>query len=531
MAQDFLTLEGPSHKQKCPCALDFLSLGEKLSTDETLGWNWRGYTRAKRWSSPPVSENKSWTPGKQIKIFSTPIPRKPSIQEEASIREMNIDRKRRGVSAFISDPMRITALGESLTKTAAFKRAAALENRAALTARQGTSMWVESDEAERQNAMAKRLEILTKDASADVTEKTPDLFSIYANGEELALGSWFSRAFTPPRAVRNIVRRIVPRQVSRLFNIKTYKPSKAVGKALRYAGAIAFTFGTGGAGLFMGKTRNKMFGLTGGEQKTFDAAAKAGRVIAAVAVTVATGAALAPAIGRLGASAAAKGGLLNYLKTGFGKKFLETKAGGLIMKDLKSDALWKFVKGTAGSALGSIITSKINKNTVPPEVYASLPNNAPVEIPQAQAPAGNAGRGEGGGGAGQAPSEQEPQEMPPSTAGANSMDPVTQENPDSDNSMATLPPAPTPPAFDDMTMPELTDTERQKYDEAAEAPPEEAPVEETQASKFEKNFDQALSGVRSRSLGAVRSGFLKRKKARKAFDKKVALVRSRPAWL
>jgi hypothetical protein len=429
------------------------------------------------------------------------------------------------------------SLGESLTKTAAFKKAAARENRAVLTARQGTSMWVESDEAERQNAMAKKLEALTKSTTEDsVSEKAPDLFSIYADGEEAGMSEglgWpnFRRMFTPPAAVRRVVRKIVPKQVTRLFNISTYKPPKAIGKALRYAGATAFTFGTFGAGMFMGKTRNKMFGLTGGEQKTFDAAAKAGRVIAAVAVTVASGAALAPAMAKIGASAAAKGGMMKYLSTTLGKKFLTSKVGSLIMKDSKGGGLLKFVKGLGGKVAESMVLSKINKNSVPPEVYASLPENTPVEIPQAQAPAGNAGRGEGGGGAGQGYTEQEPQEMPASQAGANSMDPVTQENPDSDNSMATLPPAPEPPAFDDMTMPELTDTERQKYDEAAEAPPEEAPVAQTEAVKFEENFDQALSGVRSRSLGAVRSGFLKRKKARKAFDKKVALVLRRPTWL
>jgi len=430
----------------------------------------------------------------------------------------------------LCNPLSFLSLGESFTNTAAFKAAAARENKAALTSRQSTSMWVESDEAGRQNAMAKRLEELQKDPNAAVTEKTPDLFSIYSMGESsadqgLSLGGWsWRRAFTPPARVRNIVRRIVPKQISRML-----KPSKTFKKGLRYYGATLFTMT--GPGMFMGKTRNKMFGLTGGEQKTFDKAAKVAKYVAAAVVVVATAGAAAPAMSgtmaKLGASAGGKMGFLKYLGSSLGKKFLTNKAGSVLMKDIGGDAVFKMVK----SGIGSIITSKIDKSSIPPEEYAALPNNVPVEIPQAQAPAGNAGRGEGGGGAGQGYSEQEPQEMPASQAGANSMDPVSQENPDSDNYMATLPPAPTPPAFDDMTMPELVDTERQKYDEAAEAPPEEAPVEETQASKFEENFNQALSGVRSRSLGAMRSGFLKRKKARKAFDKKVALIRSRPSWL
>lgn len=434
-----------------------------------------------------------------------------------------------------STPFGFLELGERLSDTAAFKAAAARENKAALIARQDTSMWVESDEAGRQNAMAAKLDLLTKDPNAAVTEKTPDLFSIYSMGEcSTELGFFnFKRMFTPPARIRNIVKRIVPRQVTRLFNISTYKPPKPLAKALRYAGAL----NTLPLTLVSGKMRNKMFGLTGGEQKFFDHAAKVGRVVAAAVVAVVAAPAVGGAIGKLGASAGAKTGWLKYLGTSFGKKFAGNKLGSVIMKDLTADAVWKVAK----NGVGAIVASKINKNSVSPEDYAALPNNVPVEVPYSQIPVSagrgpmNAGAGqEVGGGAGQGYEEiaEAGSEMPAPIAGANSMSIVTQNNPEAENDPAiNVTPEPT---FDEQSLTEITDGVQKEAYEASvtETPIAPEPTEEEQpGADFERNFAAALDKVKAKEQGETLQRFMGIKRRRKLFAKKVAKIQARPKWL
>jgi hypothetical protein len=242
-------------------------------------------------------------------------------------------------------------------------------------------------------------------------------------------GFSFKRAFTPPRAIRKMI-----------------KPPKAVSKVLRYAGAAAFTFATPfGLGLVMGRQRNKMFGLTGGEMKAFDAAAKVGRIATIAVATVAGGAAIIGALSAPAAAAAAPlltpaavpaatgasgimaateaattapligagvlpaagaapfsvaagvapssglfSGALSFLKSG-----MDTKVGSFIIKDVGQEMVMRVTSDLTGRLLGE----KFNKDQIPPEVYNALPPNQPIPTATEQ----------GGGG------------MAPLSAGAGSM--------------------------------------------------------------------------------------------------------------
>lgn len=253
--------------------------------------------------------------------------------------------------------------------------------------------------------------------------------------EEENLGRWsFRRMFTPPAAVRRAVTRATA-PISRMIT-----PPAAVKKVLRYAGAAAFTAGMPfGAGLFMGKQRNKIFGLKGGEIKTFDAAAKVGRIGAIAVVSVAGGAAIltslsapaaaglspllssSPALpaglaspltagipgasplfaGAMGGGApfslatagtGAGGGLLASA-TGFLKSAIGSKVGSFIIKDVAKEMVMKVVMNKMGQPQGEIY----QRDQLPPEVYNSLPANTPIPAPSSWDQAGIAPTAAGAG--------------------------------------------------------------------------------------------------------------------------------------
>lgn len=217
------------------------------------------------------------------------------------------------------------------------------------------------------------------------------------------LGGWLSRAFTPPAAIRRMV-----------------KPSKAMSKVLRYAGAAAFTAAMPfGIGLVMGKQRNKIFGLKGHEQKAFDAAAKVGRIAAVAVVTVAGGAAIMAAMSPAAAAGAAPlltpaatgaaafapetvafagtgivaptaftsvatAGTGAAASTGFfagAQSFLQSaigsKVGSFIIKDIGKEMVMKITS----DAVGRLTGSAYSKDQIPPETYDALPPNVPVPAP------------------------------------------------------------------------------------------------------------------------------------------------------
>jgi hypothetical protein len=258
-------------------------------------------------------------------------------------------------------------------------------------------------------------------------------------GEDLA-GFSFRRAIKPPRRLRRML-----------------KPPMAMRKGLRYAGAAAFTAMPFGS--LMGRQRNKMFGLKGGEQKTFDTAAKVARGLQIAAVTVAGGAAIAPMLGfgsagaMSSAASAAGGGPLmgegmgGILSTGAGAApgsfsvatagtgvgqvisggLLASLGGGLskgasfLMKQAGSDAVWSVVKSVGQDW----VASKFDKKQVNPADYAALPDNTLIPVGLTQGGGGNGGgsSGSAGGWGGSGEDGTPDPGMAPTVAGTGSMAP------------------------------------------------------------------------------------------------------------
>lgn len=251
------------------------------------------------------------------------------------------------------------------------------------------------------------LHMLGELASYALLSCEPDC-SLGADDEELAWG-WknIRRAFTPPRSIRqtfsSAFKAVSKVHVTRLarpfakFAKKTFgtKFKKFAKKGLRYAGAwytLPLTM-FGGA-----KIRNKAFGLKGGEMRTFDAAAKVGRIAAIATLAVVGGPAIAGSMGKF-----AGGGMSKYLASAGGKSFLGQSVGGKIgsvmIKDTIKNQIMRVVKDSGGKLVGSVI----NKNQVPPEVYNDLPDNTPVptlvaqeDVPQPAYVAGTGGINPGG---------------------------------------------------------------------------------------------------------------------------------------
>lgn len=131
--------------------------------------------------------------------------------------------------------------------------------------------------------------------------------------------------------------------------------TEALKKVVRYEGAMAFNMLTAGTAA---KARNQIFGLTGGEQASFDVIGKATRIGAVIAAVVVScifgGPAIMAAAGKAGAMAMAK---LAALKT----------AGSFILKNMAMQQMMKITKGQNGELKGEIYSAAQN-----PELYNSL---------------------------------------------------------------------------------------------------------------------------------------------------------------
>jgi len=295
------------------------------------------------------------------------------------------------------------------------------EQKAAFAAKADHDMWAQSDEAERAEWKATRNELYTP-TMTEAISKTPDLFAIRTkeykekympsifttlgevqkergflgvgelvipmmayNGFKMpsmrdpqdvaALGqaaicslmgydfdtegdqqlAWgwgnIRRMFTPPARVRKIL-----------------KVPKALSKVIRFAGAIQTLPLT----LFSGKLRNQAFGLKGNEMKMFDSAAKIGRITAVATATLVglpaiTGGMSGTAAGNLGTGVSGPGG-------GFLSQLTGSKIGAFIIKDVAKDMVMRVAK----DALGNIVGEKFNKDQIPPEQWAAMPDNTPV---------------------------------------------------------------------------------------------------------------------------------------------------------
>jgi hypothetical protein len=216
------------------------------------------------------------------------------------------------------------------------------------------------------------------------------IFAAYSLGEEIGLsgfGSWFKRAFTPPRAVRRFAQ-------SAVSHLKP--PSQVrnfVSKGLRYAGAAQFSILTGG---FAGGMENKIFGLKGGEQKIADIGNKAVRAGAIAAATIVGGNAISSSLSKGGLEKLAFNMGKNYptLTKGlistaemFGKGTVLNKlvgaVGPTIIKDAASGVVMKLfhVKGPNGE--DEVAAEQYNKSQIPPEEYAKLPDSSPVPVGEA----------------------------------------------------------------------------------------------------------------------------------------------------
>jgi len=149
--------------------------------------------------------------------------------------------------------------------------------------------------------------------------------------------------------------------------------SQAARKIARYAGATLFV--ATGVGAFMGKERNRMFGLKGEEIKWGDIGAKAYKyimVMNAIPVLVVAG---GPAVAALCVTAGA------YYSKDFIQSMMtdvsDTKAGGALIKDTVGRALIYVTQDVAGKILGQ----KYNAEQMP-DVYEEMPNDGwPVPIP------------------------------------------------------------------------------------------------------------------------------------------------------
>lgn len=204
----------------------------------------------------------------------------------------------------------------------------------------------------------------------------------YLNGPD-ELGKFsFKRAFTPPRRIRKTLGR-APK------NLK---------KGLRYYGATVATVLTGG---FASHKVNKMFGLSAGEQKSFNAAAKISRVaVIATASVLGAEAIYAASVGigaGLSAAGVAGGGLTaggSGTAVAGGGLFaaMGQKVKSFLIKDAAGSAVWKVTKDLAGQVIGE----KFHKNTIDPADYAALPAGEAVPIGEAQA--GGSGTATHGGG-------------------------------------------------------------------------------------------------------------------------------------
>jgi len=210
----------------------------------------------------------------------------------------------------------------------------------------------------------------------------------FEGDEQLAWG-WgnITRMFTPPARIMQKLKIKLPAKL---------KPPAILSKAIRFAGAISTLPLT----LASGKLRNQVFGLKGNEMKIFDQAAKVGR-ITAVAVATVVG---APAIlgSMSGTAANGLGTGLTGPSGGFLGKFIGSKVGSFLIKDAAKDMVWRVTK----DALGKIVGEKFNKDQIPPEEYAAMPDAVPV------------------------PSATEPDNtsQPPMVAGTSSMGPSSNES-------------------------------------------------------------------------------------------------------
>lgn len=193
----------------------------------------------------------------------------------------------------------------------------------------------------------------------------------FIDEDDGTLGFWgrLKRMFTPPRSVRQIFSEAY-RSVSKVKVAQALRPitkmkmPAVMKKVVKYAGAI----NTLPLTLASGKLRNQVFGLKGAEIAMFDKAAKIGR-IGAVAVASVVG---APALA--GAMGPKAGLLMGKMGTSFLGKGVGGKLASFIIKDAAKSAIWRVTKDAAGKLIGE----KFNKDQIPPEEYAAIPEDMPV---------------------------------------------------------------------------------------------------------------------------------------------------------
>jgi len=397
------------------------------------------------------------------------------------------------------------------------------------------------------------------------------IFQSYGMGEALAAqgldGFSFKRAFTPPRAVRNVIRRVF-KPVARIF-----KPPQFLKKAIRYAGAVATLPYTA----FAGRQRNKMFGLKGNELKVFDIGAKLHRTAQIAVAVVVTGGVLKGAMvgakagaigakagalgaGKVGAAGAVKAGAVKAGAAGvakagtaklavggmskagaaklgasltakgmsFGAKhsvlaFLGKTAVGaalvqvgtkLLVKDSKGGSLWS----VGADAAGNVIASQFDKNSVSAADYASLPDNKAMLIPPSEDGGNSSPARSGGGFSANAQSGIPESGMAPSTAGASAVVGYNDDEPVENNDDAITVASDSEREANGAVNP-LDDTEHNAkiaaFDEASiesfkdSSAPEDAPSILDEQSDSEAT-DMPLSCDFERALGQVRSRQAKR---------------------
>lgn len=329
--------------------------------------------------------------------------------------------------------------------------------------------------------------------------------------EGLAWG-WgnITRMFTPPRSVRQtfsdafksvskvsvakITRPFQKFAIPKNFSKSFSKIGKVAVKGLKMAGAVATLPQT----LWAGKARNQIFGLKGNEMKMFDAAAKAGRMVAVAVGSVVGGPAIAGSL-----SKTAAGPLTKYLASAGGKSFLGQgaigKLGSIIIKDAVKGQIMRVVKDAGGKLVGNTF----NKSQVPAEVYDSLPDNQPVSTlvnqEDVQQPAYIAGTGSMDPSGGLTPPQQYGELRPfPEQAREQSMSDIAETRLNPEDRTAFLPPSQAErynraEEEDELPLRELIN--RAKYKNASPTPPAEV-----ETSNGEPSLGSIIQENRRRKL-------------------------------
>jgi hypothetical protein len=218
--------------------------------------------------------------------------------------------------------------------------------------------------------------------------KSPEEKLAFKDEELAGFFDTLKRVVTPPRAVRAAVS-TASRAVSKGF--KDF--SNFAVKGARLYGAAQFSLLTGG---FAAGAQNKIFGLSGKEQKLFNIGNKITRGVSMAVVTVASLGTAGAAMGAPGTSAGAgafanlQGMVSSKIAAIVAKtaapEFMKTMAatGG---KFVIKDAVAKQVVSLAMSKAGELVMSKFTPQQLGPEAYNALPDGQLAPMPDNFQPA------------------------------------------------------------------------------------------------------------------------------------------------